>query len=323
MENIIRMKKNGFAPDICVAHSGWSCAFFVKDVFPRTQVIQYMEWWFDPKMVNKIYTEHATSHLRTLNTKQRTEMYTRNIPLAAELSIADKIVAPCKWQVESLPSIFKKEVVIQHEGINDDFYRINESWKVKGEELILFATRGLEPIRGFPDFIQSIDKLHKLRPNAKIVIVGDNKCYYAKSEIYKHKAREWATSIIKESGIPKNYVKFMPLVDKVTYARLLKRATLFMYLSRSFVPSWGLFNAICSGTRIISVKSMMMESILQETGVEVTLCENLEALTIAQTIHEELKRKTDIEIAIRNRNRVVNNMGHRIAFKNYQTLLRS
>ena len=115
----------------------------------------------------------------------------------------------------------------------------------------------------------------------------------------------------------------MPLVDKVTYARLLKRATLFMYLSRSFVPSWGLFNAICSGTRIISVKSMMMESILQETGVEVALCDNLEALTIAQTIHEELKRKTDIEMAVKNRNRVVNNMGHRIAFKNYQALLKS
>ena len=59
---------------------------------------------------------------------------------------------------------------------------------------------------------------------------------------------------------------------------------------------------------------------LQGTGVEVTLCENLEALTIAQTIHEELKRNTDIEMAIKNRNRVVNNMGHKIIQKLPSTL---
>ena len=77
-------------------------------------------------------------------------------------------------------------MVIQHEGINDDFYRINESWKVKGEELILFATRGRTDKR-ISRFYSSIDKLYKL-DLIKIVIVGD-KCYYAKSEIYKHSER--------------------------------------------------------------------------------------------------------------------------------------
>ena len=43
-----QLSKLDWNPDVVVSHCGWGCGIYVKEVWPNTQLISYMEWWFDP-----------------------------------------------------------------------------------------------------------------------------------------------------------------------------------------------------------------------------------------------------------------------------------
>ena len=53
------------------------------------------------------------------------------------------------------PNLIRNNIQVSHEGIDTNFYRFNQKWN-QDENLILFASRGLEPIRGFPDLIDAL-----------------------------------------------------------------------------------------------------------------------------------------------------------------------
>ena len=39
-------RRDGYRPDIIVAHSGWGAGMFAKDVFPEAAFVAYCEWWY-------------------------------------------------------------------------------------------------------------------------------------------------------------------------------------------------------------------------------------------------------------------------------------
>jgi len=42
-----KLKKEGFYPDIVYGHSGWGPTMFIKDVFPRSKLLCYFEWFYN------------------------------------------------------------------------------------------------------------------------------------------------------------------------------------------------------------------------------------------------------------------------------------
>ena len=40
------LRKDGFSPDVIVAHPGWGEALLVKDVFPQTRLINFCEFYY-------------------------------------------------------------------------------------------------------------------------------------------------------------------------------------------------------------------------------------------------------------------------------------
>ena len=64
--------------------------------------------------------------------------------------------------------------------------RTNAKFVVKDKNLLLtakhevltYVSRGLEPYRGFPEFMQAVEKLLKKRPNLQVVIAGENRVCY-------------------------------------------------------------------------------------------------------------------------------------------------
>ena len=44
----LSLSKKGWIPDVVISHSGWGCGFYVKEIWPETKLISYLEWWFNP-----------------------------------------------------------------------------------------------------------------------------------------------------------------------------------------------------------------------------------------------------------------------------------
>ena len=100
----------------------------------------------------------------------------RNQQVALELSVSHKIVTPTIWQRSQLPKVFEISEVI-FDGVNTDIFSPSKKYQRRTASTT-YGTRGLEPMRAFPQFIRNIPILLNKYPQINIEIAGDDKMYY-------------------------------------------------------------------------------------------------------------------------------------------------
>jgi Glycosyl transferase family 4 group len=47
-EAAVKLKKEGFYPDVIYAHTGWGESLFLKDVWPQAKLLGYFEFYYHP-----------------------------------------------------------------------------------------------------------------------------------------------------------------------------------------------------------------------------------------------------------------------------------
>ena len=179
-----RLKAKGYTPDVIVAHPGWGETLFIKDVWPKVKLICYFEYYysatgqdfdFDPEFQKS--TMAGLARLRMKNTA-----------MLHALEAADAGWSPTKWQRQTYPSWAHSKINIIHEGVDTDYFKpdAKASFSIpnknitltRKDEVITYAARTLEPVRGFHVFMRALPELLAQRPNAHVVIMGQEKASY-------------------------------------------------------------------------------------------------------------------------------------------------
>ena len=166
----------GWNPDIVISHSGWGCGLDASLVFPKAKRISYLEWWFRNDADDYNFDPHSPwwDYSQELILKLRR----RNLTLALELTEAHHVVTPTLWQRSQLPVSLQKRCEVIHEGVDTDFFVMNPSWRPKNRLRLTYATRGMEPMRGFPEFVRALPQLLERFSNLEVVIAGDDRVAY-------------------------------------------------------------------------------------------------------------------------------------------------
>ncbi|MCY4335989.1 MAG: glycosyltransferase [Litoreibacter sp.] len=249
----LELSKNGFTPDVIMAHSGWGSGSFAKVVWPNAKLIQYLEWWynFPPPDVNEAEEAKRSKpdwHARTLS---------RNLPFFLDFQQADLVITPTNFQASQAPDFVQQKLIIQHDGIDCDFFCPSEpgeerfAWDGLPDDapIVTFATRGMEPMRGFPTFMAAAAQMQKERPDIHIVIAGNPKAHYG-PEPATHE--NWKAKCLSEFSFDEARLHFTGPLPKDRYTQLLRRSDAHVYLTRPFVLSWSLLEAMASATPIVA-----------------------------------------------------------------------
>ena len=178
----LQQKKEGFYPDVILAHPGWGESLFLKEVWPESKLIIYCEFHyaasgndvgFDPEFLNR--DEGDVCRIRM-----------KNVNNFMHFDLADAGISPTEWQKSTFPEPFRSKIEVIHDGIDTNVVRPNQDvWVQLGphrltneDEIITFVNRNLEPYRGYHIFMRALPKILAMRPNAKIVIVGGDGVSY-------------------------------------------------------------------------------------------------------------------------------------------------
>ena len=243
---LIDLRNEGWHPDVIVSHSGWGCGLHVSEIFPKARQIVYVEWWFANDSADYTFDpENAWWSKVDLKTRQR------NLTLALELAEADVLVAPTLWQKNQLPESFQSRCVVIHEGVDTNYFVMNPKWKPDDKLILTYATRGMEPMRGFPEFIQVLPGLLSTYPNVEVLIAGDDRIAYGAITPKEGTFGKWASAFL-ENWIQDGRVKFLGHLPYKEYARFLKTSHVHCYLTRPFVLSWSLLDAMASGCCLVA-----------------------------------------------------------------------
>lgn len=257
------MKQKGIKPDIIYGHS-WGSTLFMKDIFPDVPLVCYFEWFgnadgaaigFDGNIPNLAYREKVRCN---------------NAHSLIDLDNCDGAICPTYWQRDQFPKEYHSKIKVIHDGTDTDFCvpDINAKFKIPdkdieltvNDEVITYGTRGMEPFRGFPQFMEAAEKLLKKRPNAHVIIAGEDKVYYGE----KLKHGTYKELMLKKLDLDMNRVHFVGGLTLNDYIKVLQISSAHVYLTYPFILSWSILEAMSCECCVVASNTAPVLEVLKD-----------------------------------------------------------
>lgn len=294
-----KLSKEGYEPDIIIAHPGWGESLFIKEVWPNAKLGIYSEFYYH-------YDGYDIGFDDEFEKKESSEscrIKVKNINNDINFSIADGAICPTHFQASTFPVAFREKITVVHDGINTKEIKPNNNASIKltpgrvltkKDEIVTFVNRNLEPYRGFHIFMRALPQMLKSRPNAHFIIIGEEGVSYgSKPESSVYGSKSWKQIYIEEvkneiSEDDWSRVHFVGKVPYTMFVRLMQISSAHVYLTYPFVLSWSLLEAMSAGCPIVASDTAPVKEVIKhkETGLLVdffnyqklaaTVCELLE-----------------------------------------------
>ncbi|NMC31915.1 MAG: glycosyltransferase [Veillonellaceae bacterium] len=294
----LSLKQSGFVPDVILGHSGWGSTLYMKDLFPQAALIGYFEWFYHAHGSDLDFDPTDQP-----NVDNQLKTRTINVPFLMDLSTCDAGICPTQWQKQQFPLEYQKKIWVCHDGVQTERYIPAEGAKIhfpdlgidlsNVDEVVTYVGRGMEPYRGYPQFMQAMALVLKRRPECHVVIVGAERIAYGGKKPTGYKSyKEWAQ---KEIDLDWTRVHFTGLLPRIRYRNVLQASSVHVYLTRPFVLSWSMLEAMSCGCLLVAsstppVKEMVVDG---ENGL---LTDFFDVQAIAARVEEALARQSELKI---------------------------
>ncbi|GDX85745.1 glycosyl transferase [Methylococcaceae bacterium] len=263
-----RLKSKGWLPDVIIGHPGWGELLFIRDIFPDAKLVAYCEYYY--RATGQDFNFDIEFKDDSQETLQR--MRLKNTVMLNALAEADAAYAPTEWQRQTYPEHLRNRIEVIHDGIDTDYYKPNADTVFQianknvtlrpGDEVITYAARSLEPVRGFHQFMRSLPAVLEKRPNAHVVIMGAVEASYG-SEPSDFKS--WQDKMLVEVGakLDPQRVHFTGFLPKEQYLAALQVSKVHVYLTYPFLLSWSMLEAMACGALVIGSDTTPVTEIIE------------------------------------------------------------
>jgi glycosyltransferase involved in cell wall biosynthesis len=289
-----QLKNKGFIPNLICAHPGWGEPLFLKAIWPDAPMLCYQEFFYNELGFDSNFDPEFDER-RGWRDQAKLEM--KNAYLHLTLEQADWNVSPTHFQASSFPEHWRKKISVIHDGVDTQKAIPNASVEPlmlpdgvmieRGQPVITFVNRRLEPYRGCHTFLRAIPSLLRKCPDARIVIVGEMSgvSYGAVC-----KDGEWKDRFLSEiegqydparvhmtGSLP--YGQFIPL---------LQISACHVYLTYPFVMSWSLLEAMACGCAVVGSDTAPVREVIRH-GVNGLLVDFFSPEDLALAVAELLQ----------------------------------
>jgi glycosyltransferase involved in cell wall biosynthesis len=271
----LKLKAEGFTPDVIVAHPGWGESLFLKQAWPSARLGMYCEFYyrqegadvgFDPEFPNADPEGDAC------------RLQLKNLNNLLHFEKADAGLSPTRWQASTFPEPFASRISVVHDGIDTNVLVPRPEVALQAgagltltrkDEIITFVNRNLEPYRGYHVFMRALPELLRRRPNAQVLIVGGDEVSYGAppnparygfktwKEVFAHEVRpkiadaDWAR------------VRYIGKLPYPAFVGLLQLSRVHVYLTYPFVLSWSMLESMSVGSAIVASNTPPVREVIE------------------------------------------------------------
>ncbi len=303
------LKEQGFVPDAIIAHPGWGETLLVPEIWPKTPVGLYSEFFysangadvgFDPEFPTQGDSLHNAGRLRLKNLNQL---------LAFEDAALG--ISPTHWQQSLYPARLRERIEVIHDGIDTEALRPHPGVRMslrdkmtlsREDEVITFVNRNLEPYRGYHVFMRALPELLRRRPKARVLIVGGDGTSYGAAP---PAGKSWRNIFLDEvkSDLDLSRVHFVGKLSYPDFVQMMQLSRVHVYLTYPFVLSWSLLEAMSIGCAIVASNTAPVREVIddQREGLLVDffdrqqlverICNLLEDASLRNTLGENARNR--------------------------------
>lgn len=259
------LARSGFRPDVIVAHPGWGEALFLRDVFPRTPLLNFCEFYYHGRGADVGFDPEEPASLDDVLRARA-----RNAHLLLSLEACDAGLSPTEWQRASHPAPFHDKIRVIFDGVDTDLVRPDPAATftlpdgralTRADEVVTYVARNLEPYRGFPGFMRALPRLLALRPNAQVLVVGGDEVSYGRRA---PDGKTWREVMETEVEVDPARVHFVGKLPYSRYLQVLQISSLHIYLTRPFVLSWSCVEAMAAGCLVLGSATPPVQELIGE-----------------------------------------------------------
>lgn len=253
----IRLRNEGFEPDVIVAHPGWGESLFLKIVWPRAKLGIFCEFFYSANDADVDFDPEFRDPDRDGSSCQ---ILIKNAAMTLQLQNADAGLSSTRWQADSFPASFRDRITVVHEGVDTARIRRDPATRLTlnsaitiapGDEIITLMNRWLEPYRGYHVFMRALPELLRRRPNARVIITGGDGAGYGPAPPTGQTWRQIFLSEVSDR-LDLSRVHFLGNVPFDQFLALLGVSAVHVYLTYPFLLSWSLIEAMAMECAIVA-----------------------------------------------------------------------
>ena len=255
----LQLRSQGYCPDVILAHHGWGESLFLKEAWQSAKLAIYCEFFYHPQGADVGFDPEFPA----TDEGDGCRLRLKNLNNLLHFEVADAGISPTHWQASTFPPAMRSKITVVHDGIDTDAVAPNQKVSLtlngnlvltRADEVVTFVNRNLEPYRGYHIFMRALPEILRLRPNARVLIVGgDEVSYGAKPQSGKKWKEIFAAEVRPLIGDADwSRVHFLGHVPYQHFIPLLQLSRVHVYLTYPFVLSWSLLEAMSAGCAIVA-----------------------------------------------------------------------
>jgi glycosyltransferase involved in cell wall biosynthesis len=282
------LKAQGFVPDVVYGHSGWGNTLFIKDVFPQAKLLNYFEWFYHAHGSDADFDPNSQ-----LDANAEARIRMRNAPILMDLANCDRALTPTSWQQQQFPPEYQSKLKVLHDGVDPRYFAPNPDAKLvlpaigldlsHVEQIVTYTTRGMEPYRGFPQFMEAVALIQRQHPKCHVVIAGDDRAYgqpLPDGKTYKQ-------LMLEKLPLDLSRIHFTGSLPYDQYLQVLQASSAHIYLTYPFVLSWSMLEAMSTGCVVIGSRTAPVQEVIKD-GTNGLLVDFFSPEQIAEQVTEVL-----------------------------------
>lgn len=285
-----KMKQQGFYPDVIFGHSGWGPTLYLQEVFPKARMICYFEWFYRARG-----SSHGFHPNIPLLPEHEAQIRTKNAPILMDLVAAKAGQTPTDWQRRQFPSEHQPKIEVIHDGVDTEYFspqptglflpRLGLDLR-NASKLVTYVATGMEPMRGFPEFMQAVSQLQQRCPQCEIVVVGEDRTEYsnplASGKTYRQLMMELYPYDLKR-------IHFTGRLSIDEYRQVLRASAAHVYFTFPYILSWSMLEAMACGCLVVGSATPPVQEVIRdrENGV---LCDFFAITQLTDILAEALEQ---------------------------------
>ncbi|ACB50062.1 glycosyl transferase, group 1 [Crocosphaera subtropica ATCC 51142] len=261
-----QLKRENFIPDVVYGHSGWGPTLFIKDIFPNAELLCFFEWFYHAHGTD---ADFDPKEPLTADDEARIRM--KNTPILTDLYSCDRGLSPTQWQKQQFPPEFHTKITVRHDGVDTNYFQPKPGAKLvlndkkldlsEVDEIVTYVARGMEPYRGFPQFMEAVSILLKKRPHCHVVIVGEDRVAYGRS---LPDGKTYKQLMLETYDYDFSRLHFTGSLPYSQYLQVIQASSVHVYLTRPFVLSWSMLEVMSTGGLVLGSKTPPVEEVIED-----------------------------------------------------------